>query len=106
MPENSDIPKSPEEILARKKEELTKEIDLMLDFKKSDALKGIISDFGDLNENEVDYIRECLRLSDCKVQLRGPLSETAEQEIKNIEGNLEKMKDNVRPELVSKLEEL
>ncbi|MDZ7798684.1 MAG: hypothetical protein U5L76_03660 [Patescibacteria group bacterium] len=106
MRENFEEPKSSQENLAHKKEELLKTVDLMLDFKKSDALKEIIEKFKDLTGDEIDYLAEYVRLTDFQVGQRGHFLEVAKEGAEEIRSNLEKMKEKVRPEILIRLDTL
>ena len=77
MEKQPEMPKSPEQILAEKKEKLTKAIDLMLDWQKSEKIKkALLPQLDNLTSEEIDYYSKQVRYLDNQVQLRGPLSST------------------------------
>lgn len=107
MEKQPEIPKSPEQILEEKKEKLTKAINLMLDWQKSDEIKkALLPQLDNLTSEEIDYFLKRVRYLDNQVQLRGPLSSTARKALIEDEDRLEEMEKNIGPKRAKELKSL
>ena len=77
MEKESEMPKSTEQILAEKKENLIEVVDLMLDWQKSEKIKKmLLPELDNLTIEEIDYCLKQVKHLDNEMQLRGPLSAT------------------------------
>jgi len=107
MEKQSEMLKSPEQILAGKKEKLTKAMDLMLDWQKSDKIKrALLPQLNNLTEEEIDYCLKQVRYLDNQVQLRGPLSSAASEALVEDEANLKEMEEVIGLERAKELKSL
>ena len=107
MEKQPEMPKSPEQILAEKKEKLTKAIDLMLDWQKSEKIKkALLPQLDNLTSEEIDYYSKQVRYLDNQVQLRGPLSSTAGEALIEDEAELKEMEKIIGPERAKELKSL
>ena len=96
MEKQPEMPKSPGQILAEKKEELARVIDLMLDWQKSEKIKkALLPQLDSLTSEEVDYCLKQVRYLDDQTQLRGPLASTASEALIEDEAELAKMEKTI-----------
>jgi hypothetical protein len=107
MEKQPEMPKSPEQILAEKKEKLAKAIDLMLDWQKSKKIKeALLPQLDNLTSEEIDYCLKQVRYLDNQVQLRGPLPTTASEALIEDEAKLNEMEEIIGSERAKELKSL
>jgi len=107
MEKQPEMPKSPEQILAEKKEEIIKVVDLMLDWRKSEKIKkALLPQLDNLTSEEMDYCLKQVRYLDNQVQLRGPLSSTASEALTEDKVELNEMEEIIGSERAKELKSL
>ena len=104
MEKQPEMSKSPEQILAERKEELTKAIDLMLDWQKSEKIKkALLPQLDRLTSEEVDYCLKQVSYLDNQTQLRGPLASTAREVLIEDKAKLAEMEEIIGSERAEEL---
>lgn len=107
MEKQPEMPKSPEQILAEKKEKIIKAIDLMLNWQRSEKIKkALLPQLDNLTSEEIDYCLKQVRYLDNQVQLRGPLSSTASEALIEDEAKLNEMEEIIGSERAKELKSL
>lgn len=107
MENQHETPKSPEEDLAEKKEELKEAVSLMLDWQQSQKIeKSLFPHLDSLTSEELDYLLKYIRCLDNQMQLRGPLSDTAKEALIKSEKELEEFENNIGPNRSQELKNL
>lgn len=109
MEKQPEMPKSTEQILAEKKENLTEAIDLMLNWQKSDKIKkNLFPQLDNLTIEEIDYCLKQVKHLDNEMQLRGPLSatDTINEALIEDEADLKEMEKIIGQERVEELKNL
>jgi len=104
MENQPEMPKSPEQILAEKKEKLTKAIDLMLNWQRSEKIKkAILPQLDNLTSEEIDYCLTQVRYLDDREQLRGPFADIASERLVKDEAELKEMEKKIGPDRIKEL---
>ena len=104
MEKEPKMSQSPEEILAEKKEQLNKSVELMLDGQRAEGIKEKLSpELDNLTSEELDYCLERIRYSDAQVHLRGPFASKAGEMLLEVETTLKEMEKALGPERAREL---
>lgn len=107
MEKQPEIPQSSEQILAEKKEKITKAVSLMLDWQKSEKIeKTLLPQLDNLTSEEMDYCLKQIRFLDNQTQLRGPLSSTASKALIKDKAKLNEMEEIIGSERAKELKSL
>ena len=95
MGEANETIKSPEEILAAKKESLKKKLRLMFDFRGPQIEESILARLNEFIGSELDYLLKCAEYSDNQHQLKGPLVRAAEGRKLEIEEKMGQLENQI-----------
>ena len=107
MESENEISKSPEEILAGKKSELLKKIDLMLDWQLAERIKESIQpQIDSFTSEELDYLLEKVENLDSGIQSRGPLAASVDKFKEDSEDTLAELGANIDPDRIKQLDQL
>lgn len=107
MEKQPEMPRSPEQILAGKKEKLKNAVNLMLDWQRSEKIeKALLSQLDNLTSEEMDYCLEQVQYLDNQVQLRGPLFSAASKALIENEAKLKEMEEIIGLDRAKELKSL
>lgn len=97
MGEVNETIKSPEGVLAAKKESLKKKLELLLDYRARETEKAILQHLNEFTSLELDYLSMCAEYSDNQWQLKGPLARYAKGRQLEIDRELKKIENQIGP---------
>lgn len=97
MGEVNETIKSPEEILAAKKENLKKKLRLMFDFRGAEIEQSILARLNEFTGPELDYLLDCVEYSDNQHQLKGPLARAAGGRKLEIKDEMTQIENQIGP---------
>ncbi|GEM_PF-2202829 len=106
MGEANETIKSPEEILAAKKENLKKKLRLMFDFRGPQIEESILARLNEFTGPELDYLLDCVEYSDNQHQLKGPLARAAEGRKLEIKEKMGQLENKIGPARARELKSL
>lgn len=107
MEKQPEMPKSPEQILAEKKEKFKNAVESMLNFQRSQKIKkSLLPHLDSFTSEELDYLLEYISYFDNQVQLMGPFSNTAREFLIENERRLKEMRNKMSPDRVQELKKI